>query len=50
MKEEVYISFTKSAECCKDIIKLGDVAEIWCSDNTLMSEIKNISLKINNVL
>lgn len=44
MKEEVYISFTKSAECCKDIIKLGDVAEIWCSDNTLMSGIKNVVL------
>ena len=44
MKEEVYISFTKSAECRKDRIKLGDVAEIWCNDDTLLSEIKNLVL------
>ena len=44
MKEDVYISFTKSAECCFDRIRLGDVAEIWCNDDALMSGIKNVVL------
>ena len=44
MKEDVYISFTKSAECFFDRIKLGDVAEIWCNDDALMSGIKNVVL------
>ena len=44
MNEEVYISFTKSSECCKDRIKLGDVAEIWCNDDAIMTGIKNMVL------
>lgn len=44
MKEEVYISFMKSSECCNTRIKLSDVAEIWCKDETLLSGIGNIVL------
>ena len=44
MNEEVYISFSKSSECCNDRVKLRDVAEIWCNDETLMSGIGNVVL------
>ena len=44
MKEEVYISFSKSSECCNDRIKLRDVAEIWCDNEMLLSGIGNMVL------
>ena len=41
MNEEVYISFGRSTEVNNEKITLQDVAEIWCSDNAILSGLKN---------
>ena len=40
MKENVYISFSKCIEIKNEKIKISDVADVWCSDNKLLSQIK----------
>lgn len=48
MNRDVYISFTKKTQVTGDRIKLGDVAEIFCEDNNLLGNLKNLVLAHNN--
>lgn len=40
--DKVYLSFQKNSEVHNKQIKVGDVASVWCTDNTLLSKIKNL--------
>ena len=42
MKENVYISFSKCTEIKTEKIRILDVADVWCSDNKILTQIKNM--------
>ena len=42
MKENVYISFSKCTEIKNEKIRLSDVADVWCSDSKLLSQLKTV--------
>ena len=42
MKANVYISFSKCTEIKNEKIRISDVADVWCSDNKLLSQLKAV--------
>lgn len=44
MAETVYINFDQNTEVNKTPIKVGDVAKVWCNDNTITGKVKTIIL------
>ena len=42
MKENVYISFSKCTEIKNEKIRISDVADVWCRDNKLLSQLKAV--------
>lgn len=44
MAETVYINFDQNKEVNKTPITIGDVAKVWCEDNTITGKVKTIVL------
>ncbi len=44
MSETVYVSFSKNTEVNTRRVKLGDVASVWCADNSISAKVKAITI------